>query len=56
MDNIDYYFRLNKTLTYKLLFGGVILYGINDKVKYLGGIFLNSKTASNQGNTNQSFN
>ena len=56
MDNIDYYFRLNKTSTYKLLFGGVILYGINDKVKYLGDIFLNSKTLSNQENTNKSFN
>ncbi len=56
MDNIDYYFRLNKTSTYKLLFGGVILYGINDKVKYLGDIFLNSKTLSNQENKNKSFN
>jgi len=55
MADIDYYFRLNKTLTYKLLFGGVILYGINDKVKYLGNIFLNRATpTSNTENTNQS--
>ena len=55
MVDIDYYFRLNKTLTYKLLFGGVILYGINDKVKYLGNIFLNRATTTrNTDNTNQS--
>ena len=55
MTDIDYYFKLNKTLTYKLLFGGVILYGINDKVKYLGNIFLNrAATTSNTDNTNQS--
>ena len=42
-------------MTYKLLFGGVILYGINDKVKYLGNIFIDSNSKNNKHKKTQGY-